>query len=242
MTAEIELVAKKLPHIEKIFLADGDALVLPKGFLIRLLEKLYASFSSLKRVSSYALPKNLLVKSIEDLKDIRQAGLSLLYYGVESGSDFILKKIQKGANRDQMILGIHKAHEAGFSISTTNLLGVGGEKYSQEHALATASLLNVLQVQYISFLSLMFPMGKERFLTAFGETFTELNSTSLLRELKLILEHLDLKNTVFRSNHASNYLALKGNLPDDKDLLLNQVNRALQSPKAFLRPEFMRGL
>ncbi|OGP12957.1 MAG: hypothetical protein A3I75_03525 [Deltaproteobacteria bacterium RIFCSPLOWO2_02_FULL_50_16] len=240
---EIRAAALTYPKTEKVFLADGDALVLNNKKLIPILHLLYEKFPHLKRVSSYALPKNLLVKSVNDLKEVQKAGLTLIYYGVETGDPFLLKKINKGTSREEMMEGMTRAHEAGLILSTTNLLGLGGRKYSKQHALNTADLLSKTHPQYISFLTLMFPLGKGRFLSAFGGDYEELNTQELLQELKQVIENLHVRDSEFRSNHASNHLALKAHLPEDKNKLLKTIHRVLQdSTSSLLRPEYLRGL
>jgi radical SAM superfamily enzyme YgiQ (UPF0313 family) len=239
---EIEVAALAFPQTEKVFLADGDALVLSNKKLLPILSLLYEKFPRLQRVTSYALPKNLLVKSLDELKELRAAGLKMLYYGVESGDPLILQKIQKGATVEQMIEGMLKAQAAGMVISTTNLLGVGGRKYSEQHALNTAKLLSQVSPKYISFLTLMFPLGQERFLKAFGDDFEELNPLEILQELKSVVAHLEVKDTEFRSNHASNYLPLKAKLPEEKENLLEGIAQAIRLPGYYLRPEAWRGL
>jgi radical SAM superfamily enzyme YgiQ (UPF0313 family) len=242
VATEIRAAGFTFPQTEKIFLADGDALVLSNKKLLPILSLLREKFPRLKRVSSYALPKNLLVKSVDELRELREAGLTMLYYGVETGDPLLLQKIQKGATREEMIEGMAKAHEAGMEISTTNLLGVGGKKYSEQHARHTAQLLSETQPKYISFLTLMFPLGEERFRADFGGDFEELNPFELMAELKAIVQNLNVRDSEFRSNHASNYLPLKAHLPDEKETLLATIDAALQHPASYLRPETLRGL
>ncbi len=239
---EIRAAALSFPNTEKVFLADGDALVLSNKKLLPILALLYEKFPRLQRVTSYALPKNLLVKSIDELKELREAGLKMLYYGVETGDPLLLQKIQKGASSEQMIEGMLKAQEAGMLISTTNLLGVGGRKYSEQHVNNTAKLLSQVNPKYISFLTLMFPLGSERFIQAFGDDFEELNPMELLQELKWVVQHLEVKESEFRSNHASNYLPLKAKLPQEKERLIDTIEQAIQFPASYLRPEEWRGL
>ncbi len=240
---EIRAAALTCPETEKIFLADGDALALSNRRLLPILELFYEKFPRLKRVTSYALPKNLLVKSVEELRELQRAGLTMFYYGVESGDPLILKKIKKGATVDDMLTGMAKAQEAGMILSTTNLLGIGGKRYSEQHALNSAKLLSQANPKYISFLTVMFPMGEERFRQAFGNDFEECDQADILKELKEVVSNLDVVDSEFRSNHASNYLALKAHLPSDKEKLLKRIDRAIQEPgSSLLRPEYLRGL
>lgn len=240
---EIRTAALSLPETEKVFLADGDTLVLSNKKLLPILELLREKFPQLKRITSYALPKNLLVKSVEELRELQAAGLTMIYYGIESGDPLVLQKIDKGATREEMIEGMAKAHEAGLVISTTNLLGVGGKKFSEQHALNTADLLSQTKPKFISFLTLMFPLGEERFRKAFGDDYEELNQVELFEELKLIVEKLNVDNSEFRSNHASNYLPIKAHLPDDKEEVLTLIDAAIRDPRGtHVRPEYLRGL
>ena len=240
---EIREAAKSFSGVEKVFLADGDALVLSNKRLLPILELLYNSFPHLRQVTSYAMPANLLNKSIEDLRELREAGLNMVYYGVESGDPIVLAKIQKGATPEEILAGMDKAHEAGFIVSTTNLLGVGGRKYTEQHARHTADLLSRANPRYISFLTVMCPLGEDRFRHAFGDDYEELNKVEILQELHVIVENLSVRNSVFRSNHASNYLPLRGDLPGDKEKLLAMIDAAIRNPELpNIRPEFMRGL
>lgn len=240
---EIRAAALTFPNVEKIFLADGDALALSNKRLLPILNLLTEKFPRLKRITSYALPKNLLVKSVEELKALREAGLTMIYYGVESGDPVLLQKVKKGATREEMIEGMTKAHEAGLVISTTNLLGLGGRKYSEQHALNTADLLSKVGPKYISFLTVMFPLGTQRFLEAFGGDYEEMNQRDLFGELKRVVENLQVNDVEFRSNHASNYLPIKAHLPEDRDEILQLIDTVIQNPKSSLiRPEFLRGL
>ncbi len=243
LQAEIRAAAVTFPKTEKIFLADGDSLVLSNKRLLPILNLLFEKFPRLKRVTSYALPKNLLIKSVEELTELREAGLAMIYYGVETGDPILLQKIKKGASREEMIEGMTKAHEAGMTISTTNLLGIGGRKYSEQHAMKTADLLSKVNPKYISFLTVMFPLGDKRFRDAFGDDFEEMNQKELFQELKGIVQNLQVNDSEFRSNHASNYLPIKAHLPDDRDAVLRLIETAIQNPRSSLiRPEFLRGL
>jgi radical SAM superfamily enzyme YgiQ (UPF0313 family) len=240
---DIESASRSRGKAENIFLADGDALVLTNPKLLPILQKVSQKFSKLKRITSYATPQNILRKSLTDLKALHQAGLTMIYLGVETGDPVVLNKIDKGASYDDILKAMLKAREAGLKVSTTNLLGVGGKKYSEQHAKNTAKLLSEGNPDYISFLTLMFPLGRDRFLGKFGDDFEELNQKELLEELKVVVEHLNPQNSEFRSNHASNYLALKAHLPQDKEKLLGIITQTLNNPDSgLLRTEDMRGL
>lgn len=240
---DIENASKNLGGVKRVFLADGDAMVLPTRRLVEILDELNAAFPELQRVSSYCLPRNLAKKTVEDLKQLKEAGLRILYVGMESGDDEVLQRINKGETWESTRSALLKIREAGLTSSVMVLNGLGGETLSRQHAINTATLCNETQPDYLSTLVVSFPQGKERFRKGFGEDFIPLSQQGLFEEIRIFLEHLELERTVFRSDHASNYLVLKGNLGRDKQKLLDQVNLAITSPGAVpLRPEWQRGL
>jgi len=218
-------------------------MVLSTRRLLEILGELRAAFPDLQRVSSYCLPRNLAKKSVEDLKLLQEAGLQLLYVGMESGDDEVLARVNKGETWESTRSALVKIREAGMTSSVMVLNGLGGKKLSRQHAINTAKLCNETQPDYLSTLVVSFPQGEERFREGFGGDFELLSQQGLFEEIRLFLEHLELQRTVFRSDHASNYLVLKGTLGRDKQKLLDQVNLAISSPGAVpLRPEWMRGL
>jgi len=240
---DIENAAKSLGGVKRVFLADGDAMVLPTRRLLEILAELNAAFPDLQRVSSYCLPRNLAKKTVEELTQLREAGLKILYVGMESGDDEVLRRINKGETWESTRSALLKIREAGLTSSVMVLNGLGGETLSRQHAINTATLCNETQPDYLSTLVVSFPQGEERFREGFGEDFMPLSQQDLFEEIRTFLEHLNLERTVFRSDHASNYLVLKGNLGRDKQKLLDQVNLAITSPGAVpLRPEWQRGL
>ena len=239
--ADLEWCAQRMRGVRRIFLADGDALVVPTADLLKIINACFELFPGLERVSSYANPGNLLEKSEEELRQIRQAGLSLIYYGVESGDDEVLKKVKKQASTEDMIIGCEKAHRAGMSISVTVILGLAGKNGSEKHARLTARLLNQINPRYISALTLMLGPFEKAYARAMGEDFQFLDKFDFLRELRWLIEELEVKDSLFRSNHASNYLPLKGTLPQDKEKLLEMIDYALSHPE-ILRPEEWRAL
>ncbi|MGM0767595.1 MAG: radical SAM protein [Pseudomonadota bacterium] len=240
---DIENAARTLGGVRRVFLADGDAMVLPTRRLLEILGDLRAAFPDLQRVSSYCLPRNLARKSVEELTELREAGLQILYVGMESGDDEVLCRINKGETAESTRSALNKIREAGMTSSVMVLNGLGGEVLSEQHAINTARLCNDTQPDYLSTLVVSFPQGEERFRAGFGDDFVPLSQDGLFREIRLFLEHLELERTVFRSDHASNYLVLKGTLGRDKPRLLDEVNLAISDPgAATLRPEWMRGL
>lgn len=234
--------AARFPHETRIFLADGDALAIKTDQLLRILELLYSKFSKLERVTSYANPINLLRKSPEELQRLRKAGLDILYLGVESGSDAVLSMVHKGTNRAEMLEASRKALDAGFPLSVTVLLGLGGKERSEEHIADTASLCSEINPTYLSALTLMLGPFEGYFEKSMGAGFTLQDKPGMLHEVRALVEGLDTRGCVFRTNHASNYLPLKGVLSEDRERLLNTIDTALANPELYLRPEFLRAL
>lgn len=221
--------------VRKVFLADGDALVLPTERLLKILYTLKKYFPNLEKVSSYAAPGDILRKSVDELKQLREAGLQLLYYGMESGDSQTLKDIRKGVNGEQSIEVGKRVRAAGMDLSIMIILGIAGVPGSERHALATAHAINEIKPNYLSALSLMLYRGSELKDQFERGEFTPLPPYGLMEELKVIVEHLDLPETehmVFRSNHVSNYIRLAATLPRDKDLLLKDIDRSIEYLKS----------
>ena len=243
---DIREAARIQPNTKRIFLADGDALYRNTQTLLKILSALHEQFPLLERVSSYALPNNLLTKSVDELQALKQAGLSLLYYGIETGSALLLKCITKGTTPKKMRTGLQKAMEAGLNVSATVILGLGGQHHWKEHIEQTAKLVNELNLTYLSTLQLT--LGKniqQEFLQKFTRQAREYipqNDLELLQEQALLISLIKPQNAVtFHSNHASNALPLKGVLPRDKELLLAQLNSAANG-ETTLVPSWLRGL
>ena len=228
--------------VQRVFLADGDAMVLPTHRLLRILEAIAEHMPEVHRVTSYCLPRNLRRKSVEDLKLLREAGLRMLYVGAESGDDEVLRRVNKGETFDSTADALLKAREAGLKTSVMILNGLGGRSLSEQHAVNSARLMNLTQPDYLSTLVVSFPNGLERYREQFPD-FQPLNQHELFVEMDQFLSALELDNSVFRSDHASNYLVLKGVLGRDKASMLTQVRTAIEHPDhAGLRAEWMRGL
>lgn len=238
---EIDLTAKNLPDTGRIFLADGDALNLSTERLIQILDYLYKSFPSLERVSCYAMPKNLWEKSDEELQLLHKAGLAMLYLGIESGSNTILKKVTKGATAQGIIDACIKAKRNNFTLSCMVILGLGGKTYTEEHIRETANLINAAPPDYLGVLSLYLDTAvKQEFLTKFKEPFIPLSDEELLDEIKWLVEQIDaLKPIVFRANHASNAYLLGGTLPEDKEKILDKISKLQVNPE-LSRPKYLR--
>ena len=222
---DIDTMALFYQDSVKMFLADGDALNIETKYLVKILDYAYLKFPKLRRVSVYASAFNLNDKSLEELKLLKQKGLNLIYYGIESGSYEVLKKIQKPISQIKMINSLNKAYEAGLKTSVTVILGVAGKKYSFEHIKETASIINQVKVTYLSTLQLMLEEGRyQKFIKNFDGDFKMLNDKEMLEEQKSFLEQLNPSNKViFRSNHVSNSLALAGTIPKDKEKLIEEL-------------------
>lgn len=228
--------------IRRVFLADGDAMTLSTRRLATVLEAIRRELPSVRRVSSYCLPRNLRNKSAADLKDLADLGLSLVYVGAESGDDEVLSRVKKGETFASTLESLAKLGEAGIKRSVMILNGLGGRTLSRQHALNSASLMNAAQPEYLATLVVSFPDGDERFRRDFPD-FAALDVVELMREMETLLAALELKRTIFRSDHASNWLVLKGTLGADKPRLLETLRSAIAAPEAArLRPAWARGL
>lgn len=233
---DLKRCAQPLAAVRRVFLADGDAMALSferlKGILLAIKEHL----PTVSRVSSYCLPRNLKKKSVEELAELKALGLELLYVGAESGNDLILSKIDKGETFQSTVDALHKIKGAGIKSSVMIINGMGGVNYSEQHALDAAKLVNETQPEYLATLVLFFRQGEANFISAFGDDFIMASQRQLIQEMELFISHLELEKTIFRSDHASNYLVLKGILNRDKEKLLGMIKMALaQDERTFLR-------
>ena len=228
--------------VQRVFLADGDAMILPTKRLLRILEAIREHMPTVERVTSYCLPRNLKRKTVDELRQLREAGLAMLYVGAESGDDEVLERVNKGETYASTEEALSKAGEAGLQRSVVILNGLGGKQLSEQHAHNSARLMNATQPEFLSTLVVSFPQGLERYRERFPD-FEPLDQPSLFSELENLIGMLELDNSVFRSDHASNALVLKGVLGADKERMLAQVRQAISRPEqARLRPEWMRGL
>ncbi len=232
------------PHARKIFLADGDVLSVDTEFLIRVLDLINEKFPQLERISSYAGPTNLMAKSLDELRAFHERGLDILYLGIETGNDELLKKICKGATGSEIIDGCRKAIDAGLRMSTIILLGLGGVEGSYAHAKDSARVVNAIDPQFLACLTLMLgPYAEIYEKKLMGGNFKMIDKKQTLVELRWFVEDLDLSNCRFGTEHASNYLPLNGDLPGDKEKILNLIDKALGNDHSrLLRPEWARGL
>ena len=242
--AEIDWAAEEMPDTRRVFLADGDAFALSPEKMIRILERLYDKFPGLERVTAYASPQNFRNRSVADIRPVREAGLTMLYFGLESGDDEVLKRIDKGATCDEMVAACQKAQQAGFDLSVTVILGLAAPVGSKRHAELTAKALDRISPRFAAALTLMLAPRRPAYPEVYNHpAWRVLDPIETLREIRVLLDNMHSDGITFRSNHASNYLALKGDLQKDKQKLLEIIDAALNDPDSpLLRPEFLRAL
>jgi len=229
-------------QVQRVFLGDGDAMALSTRRLMTTLKAIKTHLPRVRRISSYCLPRNLRNKTVPELQELFEAGLSLAYIGAESGDDEVLARVNKGETFESTREALDKLGAAGISRSVMLLNGLGGAVLSAQHAANSARLINLTQPEFLATLVVSFPQGEARFRQNFPQ-WEPLDQPALFAEMLQFLQALELKRTVFRSDHASNWLVLKGVLGAEKERLLAQVTQAMQSPElAKLRPSWQRGL
>ena len=229
-------------QVQRVFLGDGDAMVLSTRRLMTLLQAIKDQLPQVRRISTYCLPRNVRNKTVTELTELRAAGLSMVYVGAESGDDEVLQKINKGETFETTADALNKLGQAGMTRSVMLLNGLGGHVHSEQHAANSARLANVTQPEFLATLVVSFPQGEARFRQNYPE-WEPLETHELFMEMQQFLRALELKRTVFRSDHASNWLVLKGVLGAEKARLMQEVERAIQQPEsARLRAEWQRGL
>ena len=239
---DLQNVAARGVPVRRIFMADGDAMALSTRRLMAVLNAIQTHLPDVQRVSAYCLPRNVSNKSVEELKELRDAGLRMVYVGCESGDDEVLRRVNKGESYASSREALMKLGAANITRSVMILNGLGGTELSAQHAINSAQLMNDAQPEFLSTLVVSFPMGMARFKTHFPN-YELPDTTGLMQELGLMIAQLNLSDTIFRSDHASNYLVLKGTLGRDKERLLAQIHDAVTHPeRANLREEWMRGL
>jgi coproporphyrinogen III oxidase-like Fe-S oxidoreductase len=238
---EIDITSKLYPDTKRIFLADGDAINLSTERLVEILEYINKKFPSLERISSYAMPKNLLQKTSAELKTLRTAGLKMLYVGIESGSDKVLKKITKGATYKTIVESCKKAKESNYVLSCMIILGLGGKKYTYEHIEETAKIISEVSPDYIGALNLHLDDSLyNEFMTKFKEPFEFLDDLQILNEIELLISKIKPSSPIiFRANHASNVYSIKGTLPQDKVNILELISQLKKHPD-MLKPKILR--
>ena len=239
---EIDMMAKIMPDTERVFLADGDAINLSTEYMVKILKYIREKFSSIERISCYAMPMNLLKKTPEDLQELLDAGLNMLYLGIESGSDIVLKKVTKGATSKTIIKACNKAKDVGFKLSCMVILGLGGKKYSKENAIETGKVISASKPDFVGALTLYLENGiKDEFMTKWGGEFVKIDDNESLAELELLVSNINAENEiVFRANHGSNAYNIAGTFPQDKDEMLEKIGWLNKHPEN-VRPEGLRG-
>jgi len=245
----IELITKDLTearsygHVEKVFLCDGDALIIPQLRLEEILKLINDNIPTLKRIGTYANAKSILRKSVDELKKLRELGLKIIYLGVETGNIELLQKISKGATYEQMVEAAHRIKEAGIALSVTVILGLGGIEKSVEHALDTAKILTDMDPDYAGALTLMLVPETPLYDDYMAGRFVLPDKFGFIRELYLIIANSNFTNCYFTSNHASNYLPIKANLPFQEESVLKLISSVInKKDMKKIRPEHLRGL
>lgn len=225
---DIDMAKAYYGDVKRVFLCDGDAIIMRQDELLAILEKLYQSFPSLEKVTTYAGPKSTMTKTPEQLRELRQAGLVRTYLGVESGSDEVLKATNKGVDSKEMLEAGLRLTDAGFDLWDIILIGLAGPgEASTRHAIQTAELINQMKPRHLSAMTYMVADGTPMAEDVHAGRFQVLTPDETLWEIRTLIEHLETGSLHFTSNHASNYLPLKGTLPDDKEHLLSLIDAAL---------------
>jgi len=228
---------------KRVFLQDGDALVYPYPKLVEALQYLNGKFPTLERIASYATPQDVLRRSVDELKALKDLKLGILYMGVESGDDVVLRRIKKGATHPEMVEAAGKVREAGILLSMTVILGLGGVQGSHQHAMETARILTEMDPDYAGALTLTLIPGTPLYQEWEKGEFELITPFDSLKELRAMVEHANFSDCFFSSMHASNYFAIRGSLPADRRKMLSQLDSILsKKDPALLRPEFLRGL
>lgn len=215
-------------HVEKIFLADGDALICPINYLKTVLEFIQTNFPECRQVTSYASPRSIILKTTEELKQLYQMGLSMVYMGLESGNADVLEFIRKGASPGEMIKAAKKIHDASIRLSVTAISGLGGKRLWREHAEDTGKILSKMKPEYTGLLTLMVEKHTPLFNEIKRGNFQLMSPYDVLLETKEMLQNMDCPGCVFRSNHASNYVNLRGTLNEDKEKMIAELEEAIQ--------------
>ena len=242
--ADIRMAKLYFGDLNKVFLADGDALAMDTENLLKIIPELYRQFPSLYHVGIYAGPDSILKKTDEELQALREAGLTIAYLGVETGDKELLKEIRKGVTYQEMVEAGRKIVRSGIKLSVTVLLGLAGRgERALEHARNTARIINDIEPDFAAALTVMLVPGTVLHRRAQKGEFELPEPFEILEEMKVIIENLEVDNCEWRSNHASNYLPIKGRLQKDKEKMLALINSVLKNQDdRFLRPEYMRGL
>ena len=225
----------------RVFLCDGDAIVMKQSDLLSILDHLGEAFPQLEKVTTYAGPRSTLTKSVEELRELREHGLGRAYLGVETGSDAVLKAVDKGVDAERMLEAGNRLREAGIDLWIMVLIGLAGQEGSEEHILATADLINRMKPNHVSAMTLQLVEGTPLYDDARRGDFHPLNARQMLEETRMLLEHIDCGPIHFTSDHASNYLPLNGTIPDEAPAMIAALTDAIEG-KTAIRQEWQRGL
>ena len=238
---DIEYARTHFTRQRRLFLCDGDALVIPQKRLVKILKQIRERLPWVERVGLYANTKSIGLKTDDQLLELRDLGVKIAYMGLESGDDTVLKEIRKGADSKKMITMGQRVRAAGIKLSITVLLGLGGKTRSREHALETGRVLSAIDPEYVGALSLMLVPGSELYDAHEKGEFEVISAEEMLEELGVMISATRLTNGLFHANHASNYLPIRAKMPEDKEKTLELISQALKGNIA-LKPEHMRAL
>lgn len=239
---DLDSARRHYRHVEKIFLADGDALCLSNKKMLVILEHIKKLFPECQRIGVYGAPQDVLHKTQEELVELKENGIGIIYIGAESGSPRVLEAIEKGATREELIEAVRKIEDSGIKASVTFISGLAGPEYMEEHALETASMISEMEPSYVGLLTLMVEPMAPLYKDIQEGRFKVLTAEEVLGETALMLSNINLrKKCVFRSNHASNYVSLKGDLPEDKERMMKQLKRAMENT-GLVKDERFRAL
>ena len=238
---DFQWAREQYARVGRVFLADGDALARDAADLYTILDAVRDLFPECGRVTCYASPSSLRRRTEEELRTLREKNLTMVYMGLESGSDAVLRRMRKGSPAAEIVEMGRKARHCGLALSVTAITGLGGPDLLEEHARETAKAFNAMNPEYIGLLTLMVEPGTPLYDWVRDGSFRLLDQRDVLRETRLLVEGLDSPGSVFRMNHASNYLVLKGTLNRDKDAMLSEIDRA-ERDLSRLRPEYWRAL
>ena len=226
---DLKMARRAYRYVERIFLADGDALIVKTETLLEILAAIHSLFRECRRVTSYASARDLLLKTPEELKQLRQAGLEMIYLGLESGSERILKEIDKGVTVEDTVQACLKAKEAGMKLSVTQITGLAGQEGMEENAAESAKALSRIKPEYIGIMTLTLRRGTKMTRDFEAGLFHRLTPKQIVEEMRMLVAGLDSEGSVLRSNHISNYVQLRGTLNRDKEAMLKQLDAALAS-------------
>lgn len=238
---DIEFAVKYCGKQKKVFLADGDALIIPQQRLVAIFTRIREKLPWVNRISLYGNAKSILMKSAKDLQDLKHLGLDRVYMGLESGSDSILKSINKGVDSSKMLKAAERIKDAGIFLSVTVLLGIGGKELSEEHALQTGRIISAMPVNQVAALTLMLLPNTSIYHLEKSRKFTLPDQKEILCELRMMVENIDNSKIQFQANHASNYLPINCRLSRDKERVLAEIDKALAG-RILLTPDYLRAL